>query len=62
VIELYERGEKVEFTTYEVALRAYKTDRFTFTVPRLGHVQLVALNPATPKMLRLLRAGQRSAG
>jgi hypothetical protein len=45
VTELYHRRAKLEFQTYEKALKAYMTDKFTFVVPGMKQAQLGFLNP-----------------
>jgi hypothetical protein len=44
-VELYHRRAKLYFQTYEKALAAYKTDKFTFVVPGAKQAQLGLLNP-----------------
>jgi hypothetical protein len=43
--ELYQRRAKLSFQTYQKALAAYKTDKFTFVVPGAKQAQLGFLNP-----------------
>lgn len=43
--ELYHRRAKLSMQTYQKALAAYKTDKFTFVVPGAKQAQLEFLNP-----------------
>jgi hypothetical protein len=43
--ELYQRRAKLRLLTYQRALAAYKTDKFTFHVPGAKQAQLGFLNP-----------------
>jgi hypothetical protein len=45
VTELYHRRAKLSMQTYQKALGAYKTDKFTFFVPGAKQAQLGFLNP-----------------
>lgn len=43
--ELYQRRAKLSFQTYQKAMTAYKTNKFTFVVPGAKQAQLGFLNP-----------------
>jgi hypothetical protein len=45
MIELYHRRAKLSHQTYEKALKAYKTEKFTFAVPGAKQAQLDFVNP-----------------
>jgi len=60
-VELGDRGEKLEHTVYDTALRIYKSGQFKFIVPWLGVAELETLNPAVPKMPRLLRLQKKTS-
>lgn len=58
VTELYDRRMKLDFQTYEKALRAYKTDKFTFVVPGvIKQAQLGFVNPVPQNRLKDYAAG-----
>jgi len=50
--ELYQRRAKLSSQTYEKALAAYKTDKFTFAVPGAKQAQLGFLNPEPQNRLK----------
>ncbi|MGI9104159.1 MAG: NACHT domain-containing protein [Terriglobales bacterium] len=52
VTELYDRREKLDLQIYEKAVRAYKTDKFTFVVPGVKQAQLGFLNPVPQNRLK----------
>jgi hypothetical protein len=52
VIELYHRRAKLSHQTYEKALKAYNTDKFTFAVPGAKQAQLEFLNPVLQNRLK----------
>ena len=43
------RGQKLEFQTYEKALKAFGSDRFTFNIVGVGQVQLGFVDPKQPR-------------
>lgn len=45
LIHLYKRGDVLDFSTYDEAVKAYGSPRFTFTVIGLSQVQLKFLDP-----------------
>lgn len=49
ILEIFVRGQKLEFITYEKAIKAFETDRFTFDIIGVGQVQLGFVNPNQPK-------------
>ena len=49
VLEIFVRGQKLEFQTYEKALNGFGSDRFTFNIVGVGQVQLGFVNPNQPK-------------
>lgn len=49
ILEIFMRGQKLEFITYEKAIKAFEADRFTFDIVGVGQVQLGFVNPNQPK-------------
>jgi hypothetical protein len=49
MLEIFVRGQKLEFLTYEKAIKAFSSDRFTFDIVGIGQVQLGFVNPNQPK-------------
>jgi hypothetical protein len=49
ILEIFMRGQRLEFITYEKAIKAFETDRFTFDIVGVGQVQLGFVNPNQPK-------------
>jgi hypothetical protein len=49
ILEIFMRGQKLEFITYEKAIKAFETDRFAFDIVGVGQVQLGFVNPNQPK-------------
>lgn len=49
MLEIFVRGQKLEFLTYEKAIKAFGSDRFTFDIVGIGQVQLGFVNPNQPK-------------
>ena len=49
MLEIFARGQKLEFLTYEKAIKAFDSDRFTFDIVGVGQVQLWFVNPNEPK-------------
>jgi hypothetical protein len=49
VQRLMVRGQKLEFITYEKALEAFGSDRFTFNLVGVGQVQLSFVDPSQPR-------------
>ena len=49
MLEIFVRRQKLEFETYEKALQAFGSDRFTFNIVGAGQVQLTFVNPNQPK-------------
>jgi hypothetical protein len=56
--ELYHRIKKLRFKTYEKALAAYKTERFTFHVAGAKQAQLDFLNPVLKNRMKDYKPGQ----
>jgi hypothetical protein len=56
-IELYDRRLKLTHQTYEKALKAYKTEKFTFVVPGAKQAQLEFLNPVLQNRMKDFKAG-----
>jgi hypothetical protein len=52
VTELYHRRAKLSMQTYKKALAAYKTEKFTFSVPGAKQAQLDFLNPEPQNRLK----------
>ena len=48
MLELHQRKCKLSFTTYQKALALYKSEKFTFNLLKLGHLQLASMNPGLP--------------
>jgi len=55
VLEIFARGQKLEFITYQKALESFGTDRFTFNLVGIGQVQLSFVDPKQPQR-RLIRS------
>jgi len=49
MLEIFARGQKLEFLTYKKALEAFGSDRFTFNIVGVGQVQLSFVDPNVPK-------------
>ena len=49
MLEIFVRRQRLEFQTYEKALKAFVSDRFTFNIVGVGQVQLGFVNPNQPK-------------
>lgn len=49
MLEIFVRGQKLEFLTYEKAIKAFGSERFTFDIVGIGQVQLGFVNPNQPK-------------
>jgi hypothetical protein len=49
MLEIRARGQKLEHITYEKALKAFGSDRFTFNIVGAGQVQLSFVNPNLPQ-------------
>jgi hypothetical protein len=49
ILEIFARRQKLEFVTYEKALEAFGSDRFTFNLVGIGQVQLAFVNPNQPQ-------------
>src|SRR4029077_11818331 len=47
MMELFTRGSKLSFVTYEKALELYGSPDFTFHLLGRGHVRLGSLNPGS---------------
>jgi hypothetical protein len=45
MLEIFARGQKLEFLTYKKALEAFGSDRFTFNIVGVGQVQLSFVDP-----------------
>ena len=59
--ELYQRGAKLSFQTYQKALAAYKTDKFTFVVPGAKQTQLGFLNPELQNRMKDFKPATKEA-
>ena len=59
--ELYQRRAKLSFQTYQKALAAYKTDKFTFVVPGAKQAQLGFLNPELQNRMKGLKLATEEA-
>ena len=55
MLEIFARGQKLEFLTYKKALEAYGSDRFTFALVGVGQVQLSFVDPSQPRRRLLER-------
>jgi hypothetical protein len=51
LVEMYQRGLKLDFQTYDGILPIYKSERFTFVVIGKGQVQLGFLNPHASQII-----------
>jgi hypothetical protein len=53
LLELKDRGLKLEYMTYEALRTGYRRDDFVFQVPGAGNVSIAEMNPATvlPRLL-----------
>ncbi|SPF46193.1 hypothetical protein SBA1_640001 [Candidatus Sulfotelmatobacter kueseliae] len=49
MLEIFARGQKLEFITYKKALEAFGSDRFTFNLVGIGQVQLSFVDPNQPQ-------------
>src|SRR6185312_1822754 len=49
MLEILVRNQHLEFITYQQALEAYGSDRFTFNLVGIGQVQLAFVNPNQPR-------------
>lgn len=49
MLEVFVRRQKLEFLTYEKAIKAFETDRFTFDIVGVGQVQLGFVDPNQSK-------------
>jgi hypothetical protein len=54
VLEIFARGQKLEFITYKKALESFGTERFAFSLVGIGQVQLSFVDPNQPQR-RLIR-------
>jgi len=52
VLEIFVRGQKLEFQTYEKALNGFGSDRFTFNIVGVGQVQLGFVNQPKRPVLK----------
>lgn len=53
VLEIFARGQKLEFITYQKVLESFGTDRFAFNLVGIGQVQLSFVNPNQPQRRRI---------
>ena len=49
MFEILARRQKLEFITWDKALEAFGSDRFTFNLVGLGQIQLAFVNPNQPQ-------------